>query len=131
MIDDIKRIDRGAMEFRDILRLRPMMPCLVGADPDALKRASEQQNLAYHDLDWEIEDIVSTRLMKALARKRPDAIHNRTTRGGKTHFELTRDGKREFHRLIRQNCTFTDLSGVVGVIRMLRSMFGLPDIIAP
>ena len=45
--------------------------------------------------------------------------------GGRTHVELTREGKREFHRLIHREATPNDLDGIVDVVQSLRAMFGL------
>ena len=128
IIEDISKIDRSALEFRDIVRLRPNMPRLVGACPGEWKRASEYANSQFRELDWEIEDTLSERLVTAFSMQFGYAIRDKMSKGGRTHFELTRGGKREFHRLIHREATLNDLSGVVDVVRLLRALFGMPDI---
>ena len=128
IIQDILNIDRSVVEFRDILRLRPVMVYGECTTPDALVEMSELSNADFRGLDWEIEDTISSRLMDVVGEQLPHAIRGRVTIGGRTHVELTREGKRELHRIIHREGTLTDLSGVVRIARTLRSIFGLPDL---
>lgn len=127
VIADIANIDRGVLEFRDILRLRPVMPVITGADPQQLRAASNLANLPFGGLDWEVEDVLSGGLLAQLAKQQPADVLRRDTRGGRTHHELTKVGKRELHKLVQRHAVLADLGGVVGIIRTLRAMFGLPD----
>ena len=125
IIEYISNIDRGAIEFRDIVRLRPTMPCVVGASPDRTRQEIELANAECWDLDWEIEDALSDRLTTRFCAKFPHTIRDEVSMGGRTHFELTREGKREFHRLIHREATLNDLAGIVDVVKSLRALFGL------
>ena len=40
MIEDVTKIDRGVIEFRDVMRLWPIMPKQVGAPPDSVRKVS-------------------------------------------------------------------------------------------
>ena len=129
VIEDISRIDRGVMEFRDLVRLRPIMLYKSGSHPDKVRNASKLANAPFCGLDWEIEDTLSARLLTKFTGEYPNAIKQRKTTGYRTHLDLTREGKRELHRLVQQEATLEDLTGVVDVLRALRALFGLPDIL--
>ena len=129
IIEDISNIDRGVMEFRDILRLRPIMLGQAGVPSDRVRQASQLANAPFCGLDWELEDTLSARLIATFSAEFPHTIRHRVTMGGRTHFELARQGKRELHRLIHRDATLHDVTGVVDVIRSLRALFGLPDAI--
>ena len=128
IIEDVANIDRSVMEFRDILRLWPVMPQQVGGAPDKVRRTTELENAAFCGLDWEIEDTLSATLMARFAAEFPHTIRQRLTSGERTHFELTREGKRELHGLIHREASLEDVSGVVEVLRSLRGLFGFPDV---
>ena len=128
MIEDIARIDRGVIEFRDVLRLWPIMPRQVAAPPDCARMVSELENAAFCGLDWEIEDTLSERLISRFAGAFPHTIRQRVTLGERTHLEFTREGKRELHALVQREASLDDLAGVVDVLRFLRALFGLSDV---
>ena len=128
IIEDVANIDRGVVEFRDFLRLWPVMPQRVGSAPDEVREVTELENAAFCGLDWEIEDAISATLIARFAVGFPHTIRRRLTRGDRTHFELTREGKRELHGLVHREASLDDLAGVVEVLRSLRGLFGLPDV---
>jgi hypothetical protein len=49
-----------------------------------------------------------------------------TNAGGKTHRDLTRDGKAKFHEFVKENAVHADLQGVIATIRALRFYLGMP-----
>lgn len=125
IINDVLRIDRSAFEFQDIIALRPISPEFTQFDPRGRKRECDLANLPYRNLDWEIEDVLSSRLWQVFDRRHPGMITRQMRAGGKTHHELTRDGKTALHRLARREATLEDLSGIAQIVRMLRSVMGL------
>ena len=130
IIEDVVRTDRGSAEFVDIVALRPVMPRFTRIDPRGRRRQCDAVNGPHFDLDWEIEDVVSPRLMTLFEQMHPLEIVDRISLGGKTHYELTRFGKATFHRLVQHEATLDDLLGVVEVVRTVRSMIGLADVAA-
>lgn len=125
IIEDIANIDRGASEYRDIVRLRPSMPRIAGASPDRIREEIEFANAEWWGLDWEIEDFLSDRLTSRFCAEFPHTIREEVSMGGRTHLELTREGKREFHRFIHREATLNDLDGIVDVVQSLRAIVGL------
>ena len=130
IISDIANIDRSVVEFRDILRIWPVMPHQMGGIPDEVRQTTEQENAAFCGLDWEIEDVISETLIARFAARFPHTIRQQVTTGDRTHFDLTREGKRELHRLIHRQASLSDLAGVVEVLVSLRGLFGLPDTVS-
>ena len=129
VVENILKIDRGVIEFRDVLRLRPIVIHGFGMSTDRIRRASEEANAPYCELDWEIEDTLSERLFGMLCVQCPAAIQLRQSKNGRTHFELTRSGKQMLHGLVHREGTLMDLTGIVDVVRCLRATFGLEDIV--
>lgn len=125
IVQDILRMDRSAREFRDIAALRPVCPEFTDPDPRGRQHECDLVNLPYRTLDWEIEDLLSSRLFQLFDRKHPGLITQKTRQIDKTHYELSREGKAAFHRFVHQEATLEDLAGVVDIVRMIRSMLGL------
>lgn len=122
VIKDVLRLDRSAVELNDIMTMRPVSPTFTQSNP--LDRQTEYNlaNLPYRDLDWEIEDTLSGRVLGLFAKRFPSFSAPKKQQGGKTHYEFTKEAKNELHKLIHREATLDDLAGVVEVISMIRSM---------
>lgn len=127
IITDLLRLDRGTVELRDIVAVRPITPIFGRPDPRGRQAEYDLVNLPYHNLDWEIEDTLSSRLLRLFEQRHPQLAPQKSLRGGKTHHEFTKDAKTALHRLAQQEATLDDLAGVIAIARMIRSMFGLAD----
>jgi hypothetical protein len=125
IIQDVVRMDRGAFEFQDIVALRPVGPEFVQINPPDRQRECDLANRQYGTLDWEIEDALSQRLFDLFDQRHPGMITRRRRADDKVHHELTTDGKSALHRLTQREATLQDLSGIVQVVRMVRSILGL------
>jgi len=126
IIQDVLRLDRGALEFRDIVAMRPINPVFVQPDPRGRKAECDLANLPHSNLDWEIEDTLSNRLLSLFERRHPNLAPQKSKQGGKTHHDFTASAKGAFHRLLQKEATLDDLSGVIAIVRMIRSVLGLP-----
>ena len=129
IVENITKIDRSAIEFRDVVRLRPIMMRGLCISVEEIRRASDDANAPYCELDWEIEDTLSKRLIEMLIALCPSSILSRVSMNGRTHFELTRSGKQTLHRLAQREATLVDLVGIVDIVRCLRARLGLADIV--
>lgn len=129
IIQDLLRLDRGALEFRDIVAVRPVTSTFAQPDPRARKSECDLSNLPHRNLDWEIEDALSPRLLSLFERRHPRLTPQKFQQGGKTHHEFTNEAKTALHRLVRQEATLQDLEGLVAIVRMLRSMLGLSPLL--
>lgn len=125
IINDVVRLDRSAVEFYDIVTLRPVAPVFVQLDPQGRQNECNLANSRYRTLDWEIEDALSLQLLTLFNQRHPGLLSPRMQEGDKTHYELTRDGKNALHRLVLQEATIDDLADVVQIVRMIRSILGL------
>lgn len=128
-IKDMLRNYRGVQEFVDVLAIRPTMPRFSRPDALGRKRECESANSPFLSLDWEIEDVLSTRLLLLFERTHRAEILGRRTMDGRTHFDLTGNGKKELHRLVHREATLNDLIGVVEIVRTVRSMLNLADVV--
>ena len=120
-----RSVDRSVLEYRDLFRLRPVMPRTGNPDPKALERAFLGLNQAFVKLDWEVEDLLSVELVRSFAEDWPSAVARRTEITGRVHCDYTPDGKARFHRYVREYGMGQDVVGIVEVIRALRFYFGL------
>jgi hypothetical protein len=125
IIRDVIRMDRSAVEFHDIVAVRPVTPTFVQLDPLGRQREYDFVNLPYRTLDWEIEDALSPRVLKLFDRRHPGMITQRRRESDKTHYEVTKEGKIALHRLSQREATLEDLASVVEIVKMLRSILGL------
>jgi hypothetical protein len=125
IIKDFIRLDRGAVEFHDIVAIRPVTPKFVSFDPLGRRREYDLANLPYRTLDWEIEDALSPRLLQLFDQTNPGMITQHRHAGDKTHHELTPAGKAALHRLVHRESTLEDLARIVQIVRMIRSILGL------
>jgi hypothetical protein len=125
IIKDLLRLDRGSLEFRDILAIRPITPVFSQPDPLHCRAEYDLANLPHRTLDWEIEDALSSRLLHLFERRHPHLAPQKSQQGGKVHHEFTTEAKAAFHRLAQREATLDDLAGVVAIVRMIRSIFGI------
>lgn len=125
IIKDLLRLDRGTAEYRDIVAVRPITPAFVRPDAPGRQAECELVNLPYRNLDWEIEDALSPRLLRMFEKTYPYFAPQKAQRGGKIHHEFTAEGKTALHRLVQREATLEDLAGLVAIVRMIRSMLGL------
>jgi hypothetical protein len=121
-----RELDRGAIEYRDVFRMRPVMPLHTDRDPSSLQKRFEAENLPYKGIDWEMEDLLPESFHQAFVESCPGAVAEVTTAGGKTHRDLSRDGKAKFHRFIKEHAVHADLKDVIATVRALRFYLGMP-----
>jgi hypothetical protein len=126
-INGAKNIDTSIIEFKDVFRLHPIMPCGGNLDPTAISKMFEKQNSQFKGLDWEIEDLLSSDFIAAFLEDNISAIVRHNEIGGRMHRDFTRDGKAKLHRFTQQFAMLDDVLEVVQVIHSLRFLLGLPD----
>ena len=125
-INGARTVDRSILEYKDVFRLRPIMPSEGNLDPRALGTLFDRLNANYKGLDWELEDLLPTDFLEAFLAEYPSAVLRTTPMADKTHRDFTPDGKARLHRYIRDNAMSKDLVAVVDVIKALRFYLCLP-----
>ena len=125
IIDDVTRLDRGALEFRDIVALRPITPIFTEINPSFRKSQYDHINLPHQGLDWEIEDAISSRLLSKFEQKNNFRSPRKTTIGGKTHRVFSPPAKMALHQFVQNEATLEDVADVIEIVSMIRSMLGL------
>jgi hypothetical protein len=119
-------LDTSIVEFKDVFRLHPAMPVKGNLDPKTLQKTFEGENNNYKGLYWELEDLLPDSFFDAVVDGHPNAITKTTTIEGKTHRDLSPDGKARLHRLAKQYANREDLKAVIDVLRALRFYMALP-----
>lgn len=119
-------IDSSLLEFRDVYRLWPVMPRAGNLDQATVQRAFQKANEPHKGLKWELEDMLSSAFMSAFLDEFPKGLINSSTIGGKSHYELTADGKAKYHRFIRNHAVREDFSPLIEAIKTLRYCLNLP-----
>lgn len=127
-IHNVRALDKSIHEYRDVFRLRPIMPSSGNLDPKTLEKAFKSLNKDHRELDWELEDLLPEDFLEAFLNDYPDAVSKKVTRYRRTHRKFTRDGKARLHRFVKEYATLDDLSAVVEVIKSLRFYFRLPKL---
>ncbi|HTU45818.1 MAG TPA: hypothetical protein VMF91_12190 [Bryobacteraceae bacterium] len=127
-ISGARVVDTSILEYKDVFRLRPVMPCSGNLDPKTLEKAFDHVNAEFVGLDWALEDLLPVEFLDAFRADFPTAIRRRCQKSGKTHWEFTPDGKARLHRYIRNHSMRADLLAVIDVVRALRFYLGLPRI---
>lgn len=122
------QFDIRLTEFKEMFLLRPMMPLTNNCDPNAIRSLVENANAPYRNLDWELEDLFPLSFLRAFDAEHVGAVKSTADVGDRTHRELTSDGKAQFHHFVKQNALLTDLSGLVEIMRAMRSYVGLAKI---
>lgn len=128
-IHDVRKTDTSILEYKDVFRLRPVMPLSPNRDPGALHKSFEAENDGYRGLDWELEDLLPETLTKCFLDEFPTAIIRSSSVYDKVHRDWTPDGKARLHRFVKQYAIHADLIAVIGVLRALWHYLGirLPD----
>ncbi|MBN1584708.1 MAG: hypothetical protein JXA89_28635 [Anaerolineae bacterium] len=128
-IHSMHRTDTSIVEYRDVFRLRPVMPLPRNVDTGALKKSFQTENAKYDNLEWELEDLLPETLTSAFLEKHPNAVRCSRSMHGKVHRDWTPDGKARLHRFVRENAIHVDLITVIGSLQALRHYLGirLPD----
>ncbi|CAN2534750.1 hypothetical+protein [Methylocapsa aurea] len=127
IIQDVTRLDRSAVEFQDIVALRPVIPKFIKTDPLSRQHECNLANLPYGMMDWEIEDTLSPKLIAKFEKANPDIIVERTVNRDKIHYNLEDSAKAVLHLFVQREAALEDLSGVVEIVHMLRAILGLPS----
>lgn len=121
-----RAVDASIMEYRDVFRLRPVMPRPSCLDPGALQRAFDSQNGAYKGLTWELEDLIGEPLMSLFMEENPTALLREQKMSDVVHRELTRDGKDRLVHFCKDYADLANLKQLVDVIHALRHYMNLP-----
>jgi hypothetical protein len=119
--------DRSIIEFKDVFRLRPMMPMTPHADPTVLERLFREANTPYKNIEWELEDLLGTQLLSAFCEEYPNAVSRQSQTGDVVHRDFTRDGKARLHRFVKDHAIRRDLVNVTGVLKAFRRYLGLTE----
>ena len=123
----IQNFDASILEYKDVFRLRPVMPCTGNLDPKTLKKTFDRLNANYKSLAWELEDLLPEAFIEAFLSDHHGTVRKETKIGGKTHRDFTQDGKARLHQYIGDNAMQEDLGAVVDVIRAIRFYLCLPQ----
>lgn len=120
--------DTTIIEYRDVFRLRPIMPKTGSLDPTALQRTTDAQNLPFKSLVWELEDLVSPLFMARFLEAYPTASAREATISGRVHRDLTRDGKSQLVRYCTQYAALESVGALIEVVHALRHYLNLPSL---
>jgi hypothetical protein len=125
-IDHACQFDRRLRKCGDLFLLYPVMSLARGADCAVLQRRLEYDNRHFTDLDCEIEDLISERLLVAFERKEPSAVVRVTQVCGRKHRDFTRQGKARLQEFCQREARFEDMSDVIKLLRALHDYHRLP-----
>ena len=125
-VNGARVVDASITEYRDVFRLRPVMPSTGSIDPASLQRAFDKQNEAYKGLSWELEDLIGEPLMELFLEENPTALLRKQVMSEAIHREFTRDGKSYLVRFCKENADLASLQGLVDVLHALRHFMNLP-----
>ena len=117
------RFDRRVQPYEDLFLLKPKMPVFaIGMD-----RSIEvtRVNMAYSQLDWEVEDLCSERILVQFERENPGAVVSRVERGGLVHREFDPNEKSELRRLFCETATIADAKGFLALLKTMRRYLNL------
>jgi len=118
-------IDTSILEYKDVFRIRPVMPLAGNLDPGTMQKTFERENTCYRGMEWEMEDLLPQDFIDAFLSDHPEAVFRSTPMSDKVHRDLTDDGKAHFHRFIKLHAVRNDVSAVVEVLKALRFYLGL------
>lgn len=125
-VENACKFDRRLIRCSDLFLLNPIMPLASGADHATLRQRFELANAPYKGMDWEIEDLLSERLLLEFTKQHPGAIASVRELAGRKHREFAGDGKYQLHKFVPKVATLEDLTDVVKAIRALHDYFRLP-----
>lgn len=121
----VGRMDQRIRPYVDIFLLRPVMPA-VGDGISDRQIETTIANQAFPQLDWEVEDLCSERLLQKFEANFPHLVLSKTEVSGKVHREFEREGKVELLRLFEAEASFEDAVEMIRLMRLLRGYLGLP-----
>ena len=124
-LTNLLRTDTDALEYKDIIFLRPAMPHSPNRDPHALRTLFERCNTKYRQLDWELEDLVSETLVTYLLDEFPYVLKKAIPVDDKVHREWTPDGKARLHQIVKKHAIYSDIEAVVHALRALCFYLGV------
>jgi hypothetical protein len=124
-VKSLRDVDSSVLEFKDVFRLRPVMPRPTNLDPKSLHAAFEESNEAHKGLDWELEDALAPDFLGAFLAEHSGAVARSGAIGGRIHRDLTRDGKARLHHYVKVHAMHRDVQGVVDILRAIRLYLGL------
>ena len=125
-VNGARILDTSIIEYRDVFRLRPIMPSTGSLDPCALKLNFNKQNEAYKGLTWELEDLVGETLIALFLEEYPKALLREQKISDAVHREFTRDGKTHLMRFCQENADLANLQRLIDVLHALRHFMNLP-----
>lgn len=127
-VNGARMVDASIAEYRDVFRLRPVMPKTGSLDTATLQRGFDNQNASYRGLSWELEDLLGESLIRLFLEENPTALVREFCVAGATHRELTRDGKSKLVRFCKEYADLSSLQGLIDVLHALRHYLGLPSL---
>lgn len=120
----VGRMDQRILPYVDIFLLRPVMPA-VGDGISDRQIETTIANQPFPQLDWEVEDLCSARLLQKFEVHFADLVLSKTEVSGKVHREIKREGKVELLRLFEAEATFEDAVEMIRLMRLLRGYLGV------
>lgn len=117
------RFDPRVEPYADLFVLRPVMPPFPIGRDKAMEVAAA--NIACAQLDWEIEDLCSERVLARFERENPGAVLSRVQCGDFVHREIDRSAKAELRRLFIETATIEDASGMIHLLKAMRGYLGV------
>ncbi|SMF85739.1 hypothetical protein SAMN06265365_1761 [Tistlia consotensis] len=124
-IDAACRFDRRLQKYKDLFLLRPIMPLSSGEGNLSLRERFELGNAPFDGLDWEVEDLVSERLLLDFLNKEPQAVTKTVEANGRKHREFSREGKYKLREFVVGKAVLEDVMGTIKLIRALRDYLGV------
>ncbi|MEC6746314.1 hypothetical protein [Pseudomonas qingdaonensis] len=116
------------LEYRDLFRIRQIMPSTGGRDPKSLERSFEAKNLKFKGLNWELEDLVGASLINMFLEEYPTSLIKEYSTEGAIHREFTRDGKSKLIRFCKEYADLDNLQGVIHVLHAIRHFINIPKV---
>jgi len=116
----LRHIDTSILEYKDVFRIWPVMPCPQNLDPTSMQKIFESENGLYKGMEWELEDMLNPDFVRAFEAEYPDAVTRTFPVEGRVHRVFTWDGKARLHRFVKQHAMRSDLAGVVEVLKAIR-----------
>jgi antitoxin HigA-1 len=101
------------------------MPLASGANHAVLRRRFETDNAPFKGLDWEVEDLLSERLLSGFCQTKPAAVLEVHERTGRKHREFTSPGKHHLREFVKRHAVLEDVIEIVKLIRALHDYFHL------
>ena len=122
----IQEIDSSILEYKDVLRLWPIMPFTGNLDTGTMQKTFERENADYKGLEWELEDLINPAFVEEFLAENYNSLKNTTQVNGKVHRDFTSDGKAGLHRFIKKHAVRDDLIEVIQTLKAIRFYAGLP-----